>query len=118
MESQKKPFNLRRKLVLFVGILALITYSTSYIFMEYVQPMFFESMNRNVFQITTYALGIFWSCLLAGVFSIIIVRPLQRLEHSANLVAEGKIGNDVEMPKTNDEIRSVAIAFQAMITNL
>ncbi|MEG0472543.1 MAG: methyl-accepting chemotaxis protein [Solibacillus sp.] len=118
MNSQKKMFNLRRKLVLFVGILALITYSTSYVFIEYIQPMFFESVNSSLFQVITYSLGIFWSCALAAVFSVILVRPLQRLETSANAVAEGKIGKDVEMPKTNDEIRNVAEAFQLMVTNL
>lgn len=118
MNSQRKMFNLRRKLVLFVGILALVTYSTSFVFIEFIQPMFFESVNSSLFQIITYLLGIFWSCALAAVFSIILVRPLQRLEKSANSVAEGKIGKDVEMPKTNDEIRNVAEAFQLMVTNL
>lgn len=118
METVKKMFTLRRKLVLFVGILALITYTTSFLFIEFIHPMFFVQTNPLIFQIITYALGIFWSCLLAAVFSLIIVRPLQRLENSANQVAEGKIGQDVEMPRTNDEIRSVAEAFQAMVVNL
>lgn len=111
-------FNLRRKLVLFVGVLALITYSVSFAFIEFLQPMLFENTNTSVFQIITYSLGIAWSCFLAAIFSAIIVRPLQKLEKSAALVAEGKIGQDVEMPLTNDEIRSVAIAFQKMLDNL
>lgn len=118
MKSEKKLFSLRRKLVLFVGILALVTYTCSFVFIEYLRPTFFESTSSSLFQIITYALGIFWSCALAAVFSLVIVRPLQRLEHSANEVAEGKIGKDVEMPKTNDEIRSVGEAFQAMVENL
>ena len=111
-------FNLRRKLVLFVGISALITYSTSFVFIEYIQPMFFENFSTGIFQVITYALGITWSCILAAIFAIIIIRPLQKLERSAALVAEGKIGQDVEMPLTNDEIRSVAVAFQKMVENL
>ena len=111
-------FNLRWKLVLFVGILALITYSTSFIFIEYIQPTFFKQIDRKVFEIITYALGIFWSCALAAIFSIVLVRPLQRLEHSASQVAQGKIGHDVEMPKTNDEIYAVAESFQQMIESL
>ena len=118
MNSQKKIFTLRRKLVLFVGILAFVTYSCSFVFIEYLHPMFFESTSTTLFQLGTYALGIFWSCLLAAVFSLVIVRPLQRLERSANQVAEGKIGKDVEMPKTNDEIRTVAESFQAMVVNI
>ena len=97
MEHNMK-FNLRRKLVLFVGILALITYSASFAFIEFLQPMFFENINASLFQLITYSLGIAWSCILAAIFSIIIVRPLQKLEKSASLVAEGKIGKDVEMP--------------------
>ena len=37
----KKQFGLRLKLVLFVSILALITYTVSFIFIEFVQPTFF-----------------------------------------------------------------------------
>lgn len=118
MNTEKKLFTLRRKLVLFVGLLALVTYTCSFVFIEYIRPMFFESTNSSFFQIITYSLGIVWSCVLAAVFSLIIVRPLQKLEKSANEVAEGKIGKDVEMPKTNDEIRTVAEAFQAMVVNL
>jgi methyl-accepting chemotaxis protein len=118
MNKEKKLFNLRRKIVLFVGILAAVTYTCSFAFIEYIQPMFFETISTSVFQIITYGLGIFWSCALASIFSLIIIRPLQQLEKSANEVAEGKIGKDVVMPKTNDEIRSVAEAFQAMVENL
>lgn len=118
MNTEKKLLTLRRKLVLFVGLLALVTYTCSFVFIEYIRPMFFESTNSSFFQIITYSLGIVWSCVLAAVFSLIIVRPLQKLEKSANEVAEGKIGKDVEMPKTNDEIRTVAEAFQAMVENL
>ena len=71
MKSQEKTFNLRRKLVLFVGILALITYSTSFIFIEYFQPMFFESMNRNSISNYYICLGISWSCLLAGILVLL-----------------------------------------------
>ncbi|MFJ7185511.1 methyl-accepting chemotaxis protein [Lysinibacillus xylanilyticus] len=113
-----KQFGLRLKLVLFVSILALITYSISFIFIEYLQPTFFPDIDRKLFEIFTYVSGIVWSGILAAVFSVILVKPLQKLENSASRVAEGKIGQDVEMPKTNDEIRSVAEAFQQMVLNL
>ncbi|MEO4054064.1 methyl-accepting chemotaxis protein [Solibacillus sp. CAU 1738] len=118
MNGKRNSFNLRKKLILFVGILALITYSTSFVFIEYIQPTFFSNVDRKLFEIITYALGITWSCILAGVFGVILVRPLQRLEETATRVAEGKIGQDVDMPKTSDEIRSVAEAFQHMLVNL
>ncbi|MFJ7736092.1 methyl-accepting chemotaxis protein [Lysinibacillus sp. NPDC097287] len=114
----KKQFGLRRKLVLFVSILALITYTVSFIFIEFVQPTFFPETNRKTFEVVTYLLGIIWSGILAAIFSVVLVKPLQQLEHSASRVAEGKIGKDVSMPRTHDEIRSVAEAFQQMILNL
>ena len=114
----KKQFSLRLKLVLFVSALALVTYSISFIYIEFIHPTFFPDTNRKLFEVITYGLGIIWSGILAAIFSIILVKPLQRLEHSATLVAEGKIGQDVQMPKTHDEIRSVAEAFQQMVLNL
>ena len=118
MEAKGRMFNLRKKLVLFVGVLALVTYSTSFVFNEFIQPTFFSSVDRKLFEIITYSLGIAWSCILAAIFSSVIIKPLQLLEKTAVRVAEGKIGQDVEMPKTNDEIRSVAEAFQLMLVNL
>lgn len=88
----KKQFGLRLKLVLFVSVLALITYSVSFIFIEFLQPTFFPDTNRMVFEVITYALGIIWSGILAALLSVILIKPLQQLEHSAILVAEGKIG--------------------------
>ncbi|KOS66566.1 chemotaxis protein [Lysinibacillus contaminans] len=114
----KKQFGLRRKLVLFVSILALITYTVSFIFIEFVQPTFFPEISRRSFEVVTYLLGIIWSGILAAIFSVILVKPLQQLENAASRVAEGKIGKDVPMPRTNDEIRSVAEAFQLMVLNL
>lgn len=87
----KKQFGLRLKLVLFVSVLALITYSVSFIFIEFLQPTFFPDTNRMVFEVITYALGIIWSGILAALLSVILIKPLQQLEHSAILVAEGKL---------------------------
>lgn len=116
----KNSFSLRKKLVLFVGILAFITYSTSFVFIRYLHPMFFSDFieSQIAFEIITYILGITWSCILAAIFSVVLVKPLLQLEKTATRVAEGKIGKDVEIPKTRDEIASVAEAFQLMLTNL
>ncbi|MER1998744.1 MAG: HAMP domain-containing methyl-accepting chemotaxis protein [Lysinibacillus sp.] len=115
---QKSKFGLRLKLVLFVGILATVTYSISFVFIEFIQPMFFSNIDRKVFEIITYTLGILWSGILAALFSGILVKPLQQLERTATLVSEGKIGVQVSMPRTNDEIRQVAVAFDKMLINL
>lgn len=117
MESRVK-FGLRKKLIVFVVALAIVTYSISFLFIEYVQPMFFPETNRKVFEIVTYALGIIWSGILAGVLGVILVRPLQQLEEVANAAARGEIGRDIDIPKTNDEMESLAKAFQTMLVNL
>lgn len=116
--QKKNSFGLRKKMVLFVGILALVTYSVSFVFIEFIQPQFFPNVNHQLFEVITYSLGIIWSGILAAVFSVILVKPLQKLEQAASKVAEGKIGQNVEMPRTHDEIRSVAEAFQQMVENL
>ena len=43
--KSNKTFSLRKKLVLFVTILALITYSTSFIFIHYLHPYFFTQFD-------------------------------------------------------------------------
>lgn len=116
--QNKNKFNLRMKLVLFVSILAAITYSVSFIFIEVIQPAFFPKIDSKLFEVITYLLGIIWSGILAAIFSVVIVRPLQQLEQTAIRVSQGKIGQDVEMPRTHDEIRNVAEAFQSMLVNL
>jgi len=120
--SSNKTFSLRKKLVLFVTLLALITYTTSFVFIHYLHPYFFSNFkflsNKIFFEILTYVLGIAWSGILAAILAVVITKPLQRLEATATRVAEGKIGQDVEMPKTRDEIQSVAEAFQLMLVNL
>lgn len=120
--DKNKVFGLRIKLILFVGILALVTYSTSFVWIHYLHPYFFSKFSYFksgfFFEIFTYLLGIIWSCILAAIFSVILVKPLQQLKETATRVSEGKIGENVKMPKTHDEIRAVAEAFQLMLTNL
>ncbi|MCM3356436.1 HAMP domain-containing methyl-accepting chemotaxis protein [Psychrobacillus sp. MER TA 171] len=120
-KRKKHAFGFQKKIVLFVTVLAIITYSTSALFINYVQP-YLQTMDINIgalpFEILTYALGIFWSGLLAYFFSGLIIKPLFNLEKVATLASEGKIGVDVEVPNSKDEIQSVAIAFQTMLENL
>ncbi|MDW0108636.1 methyl-accepting chemotaxis protein [Sporosarcina aquimarina] len=118
MNEEKKKFGLKWKLVLFVTILAIVTYSTSAVFINFIQPQFFPNVSPMWFGILTYAMGIFWSGVLAALFSTILTRPLQNLEKEAMRIAEGKIGTDIELPNSSDEIRSVAEAFQQVVVNL
>ncbi|WP_397537044.1 methyl-accepting chemotaxis protein [Rummeliibacillus pycnus] len=117
-KRERHSFGLKKKLILFVTILAVITYSVSFFFIEYLQPQFFPNIKKTVFEIITYILGIIWSGILAGVFSSLLVKPLQKLENVAIEAAEGKIGKDIEMPNSSDEIRSLSEAFQTMLVSL
>ena len=117
-KSTKHSFGLKKKLILFVTVLAVVTYSVSFFFIEYVQPQFFPNVKNTVFQIITYTLGIIWSGILAGLFSSLLVKPLQKLQEVANEAAEGKLSKDVEMPNSSDEIRSLSEAFQTMLISL
>ena len=76
-EKRKKKFGLRKKLVLFVTILAIVTYTTSALFINIVQPQFFPQIEPFWFAVMTYAMGIFWSGVLAALFSTILTKPLQ-----------------------------------------
>ncbi|WP_421101702.1 methyl-accepting chemotaxis protein [Sporosarcina psychrophila] len=117
-EKRGKKFGLKRKLILFITILAIVTYTTSALFINVVQPQFFPKFEPFWFAVMTYGMGIFWSGVLAALFSTILTKPLQNLEKAANKVADGEIGTDIVLPNSSDEIRSVAEAFQHMVLNL
>lgn len=118
MKRARHKNGLRKKLIVFVTVLALVTYTTSGLFINVIQPQFFPGISVFWFTIITFGLGIFWSAVLAGLFSTILTKPLQQLESAAIEVAEGNIGVDIELPRSSDEIRSVAEAFQQMVFSL
>lgn len=119
MEGKKKfRFGLRKKLVFFITIVALVTYSTSGIFIYMLYPMFFDNLNEALFTILTLVAGIIWSGILAFFAAGFIIKPLQKLEEVANNAAEGNIKQDLELSKSDDEIRSLGITFNRMLANL
>lgn len=116
--KNRHSFSLRKKLILFVVLLAVITYGTSLVFIEYVQPTFFPEISSLLFLIITFGLGILWSGILAGVLAFFIVKPLQQLEKVALEAAKGNIHQSIEIPQSRDEIQSLATAFESMLSNL
>ena len=119
MEKENKhAFSLRKKLVLFVVVLAVITYGTSLVFIQYIQPTFFPDSNVLVFEIVTFSLGVMWSGILAAILAFFIIKPLQQLEKVALEAAKGNIHQEIEVRKSKDEIESLANAFQTMLVNL
>lgn len=121
MEEKKRyKFGLRKKLVVFTTALAIITYSTSAFFIYVLYPAFkdYIPMGHTAFTIITLLLGIIWSGILAFIAARFIIQPLQKLESTALKAANGNISEDVEISKSDDEIRAVGIAFNLMLENL
>ena len=63
-------------------------------------------------------LGIFWSGILAYFAARFITKSLQKLEAAASRVAEGDLNQTIEVSKSDDEIRSLGLAFNGMLQNL
>ncbi|MGM9926987.1 MAG: methyl-accepting chemotaxis protein [Bacillus sp. (in: firmicutes)] len=119
MEAKKTfKFGLRKKLAFFITIVALITYSTSGLFIYILYPMLFSDWNEVFFTLMTLLLGIIWSGIIAFFAAGIIIKPLQRLEKIALRAAHGNIKEDLEVSKSDDEIRSLGIAFNHMLYSL
>ncbi|QED49731.1 methyl-accepting chemotaxis protein [Cytobacillus dafuensis] len=119
-EKHRYKFGLRKKLVLFITILAFITYTTSAFFIYILYPLIKKSwpVDEVLFTIITLSLGIIWSGILAFFAAGFIIKPLQKLEKMALKAAQGDIHEDVELAKTDDEIRSLGVAFNDMLSNL
>lgn len=119
-EKKGYKFGLRKKLVLFITSLAIITYTTSAVFLYFLFPSIEEMLpfGEAVFTFLTLAMGVFWSGVLAFFAAGFIIKPLQKLEKTALMAANGDIGQDAELSKSDDEIRSLGIAFNHMLFNL
>ncbi|PEM91678.1 methyl-accepting chemotaxis protein [Bacillus toyonensis] len=120
MEKERKifSFGLRIQLMLFTTILAFITYSTSLIFIYVIYDYFQSYVSQTVYNIIVMLLGVVWSGILAYGAAIFLIKPLRKLEEAARKAAEGDIREDVPLPKTDDEIKSLSVAFNMMLGNL
>src|SRR5690625_196087 len=108
------------KLVLFTTVLALITYSTSAFFIYYLYDELqgLLHMSMEMFAMITLILGIIWSGILAYLFARIITKPLENLENVASQAAEGDLNQTVDIQNSDDEIKALSLAFNAMLNNL
>jgi methyl-accepting chemotaxis protein len=121
MEKSKKGLSLRVRLVIFTTLLALITYTTSgvfiYVLQDVIKPIL--GVSEVTFVLITLFLGIFWSGVLAFVAAGLITKPLIKLKNVAQSVAEGNLNQEIETPRSKgDEISELTIAFQKMVEQL
>lgn len=112
--------NLRKKLVLFTTTLAVITYTFSalfiYVLFDYIQG--FLGISESVYIILVLVFGVIWSGILAFFAARIITKPLQMLERAATQAADGDLDQEITIPRSDDEIRALAIAFDTMLANI
>ena len=120
MEKERKTFSfgLRTQLMLFTTVLALITYSTSIFFIYVIYDYFQSYVSQTAYNIIVMLLGVVWSGILAYGAAVFLIKPLRKLEEAARKAAEGDIREDVPLPKTDDEIKSLSVAFNMMLGNL
>lgn len=120
MGKRKYRFSLRLKLVFFATALAIITYSTSalfiYLIYDYVHA--YWQISEEVFTIITLILGIIWSGLLAFFAAGVITKPMEKLNEAASKAADGNLKQKVNIPKSDDEIRALSISFDKMLKSL
>ncbi|MBK5472425.1 methyl-accepting chemotaxis protein [Bacillus sp. TH19] len=120
MEKERKTFSfgLRTQLMLFTTVLAFITYSTSLFFIYVIYDYFQSYVSQTVYNIIVMLLGVVWSGILAYGAAIFLIKPLRKLEEAARKAADGDIREDVPLPKVDDEIKSLSVAFNMMLENL
>ena len=84
-EKRGKKFGLKKKLILFITILAIVTYTTSGLFINIVQPQFFPKFEPFWFAgDDVWNRNILVRCVSWHSFSTILTKPLQNLEKAAN----------------------------------
>lgn len=104
--------------MVFTTVLAIVTYSTSALFIYGLYDFISSKINEQLFTVLTLLAGIFWSGVLAYFAAGFITTPLLKLETIAKEASNGKINEDVQVPKSDDEIRSLGLAFNQMLKNL
>lgn len=118
--GKKYRFSLRLKLVFFTTVLAIITYSVSAFFIYYLYGQIGDMLNLSfeLFVVMTLLLGIIWSGILAYLFGRLITKPLETLEDAASQAAEGDLNQAITVHQSDDEIKSLGLAFNTMLENL
>jgi methyl-accepting chemotaxis protein len=111
-------FGLVKKLVIGISLLSAVTYSVSAFFIFFLSGYTAEYIPSWLFTLITLALGVIWS----GIFGFIVARwltkPLVALERVAKVASTGDLRSEVDIPKSDDEIRALAQSVSTMILNL
>jgi methyl-accepting chemotaxis protein len=114
----KNRFGLQKKIVMGITVLSAVTYGTSFLCLTFLSDYALGYMSGWMFQGIVLVLGVFWSALFGLVAARMITRPIIELEKTAEKVATGDLSVDIIIPKAEDELRSLSLAFQRMLQNL
>lgn len=120
--KQKRTYraSIRKKLVFGIGGLAIITYGFTALFI-FVLADYAESLigwSKNTFVIFTLFKGVFWSAVLGWFFAPFITKPIEDVEEAVHLAASGDIRKDIQVKKSDDEIRALGLAYNEMLASL
>ncbi|MBP1934014.1 methyl-accepting chemotaxis protein [Ammoniphilus resinae] len=116
--KKKHRFGLQKKIVLGIALLSAVTYGTSFAILTFLSDYFSSYFSAGVFQGIVLLLGVLWSSLFGWIAARMITKPIIQLEKSAEQAATGDLRVKVAIPKGEDELRSLAIAFERMLNNL
>ena len=116
--KKKHRFGLQKKIVLGIALLSAVTYGTSFAILTFLSDYFSSYFSAGVFQGIVLLLGVLWSSLFGWIAARMITKPIIQLEKSAEQASTGDLRVQVTIPKGEDELRSLAIAFERMLHNL
>lgn len=111
-------FGLEKKLVIGIALLSLVTYSTSALFIFFLQDYVTNYMPSWLFTLLTLLLGVFWSGVFGWGIARWITKPIVELEQVASRAAEGDLRGEIHVPNSQDEIAALTRSFAKMIANL
>ncbi len=119
-EKRTYRASIRKKLVIGISGLAIITYGFSALFIFVLADLQegILGLSRNAFIVFTLLKGVFWSGLLGWLFAPLITKPLKEVEEAAHLAAAGDIRHDIKVKKSDDEIRALGLAYNEMLVSL
>ncbi|WP_096203041.1 methyl-accepting chemotaxis protein [Bacillus sp. FJAT-45350] len=119
-EKKSYGFSIRKKLVLGISGLAIITFGFSAVFIFFLADYLEGALNirGDAFIAFTLIQGVFWSAVLGFIAAPLITKPLSELEEAARRAANGDIRKNVKVSKSDDEIRALGLAYNDMLDSL
>ncbi|WP_202595400.1 methyl-accepting chemotaxis protein [Halalkalibacter okhensis] len=122
MVGERKSYkaSIRKKLVMGISGLAVVTFGFSAIFIFFLADLLEEllGLSGNALIIFTLVKGIFWSGVLGYIAAPLITKPLKEVEEAARRAAAGDIQHDIVVSKSDDEIRALGLAYNEMLHSL